>query len=154
MRYSLLVFLSLLLLSGCHKKDDAVDLCELQQDINLGAIAGVLDIRCPYAEGETFIIQDRETYENIAGACAEEELPAIDFGRYHLLGVTTGASGCDRFYLRTVTVNHLKKTYRYEVKVEECGLCEPWVVRTHWVLVPPVPEGYSVRFRTSRREGF
>jgi hypothetical protein len=137
------------LVTSCHHQE-IIDLCGVQQDINVGLIEEVLDIRCPYVEGETYVIEDQAAYEEIVGSCTEEELPAIDFDRHTLLGLTTGATGCDRYYWRSVYAQPGRQRYLYTVEITECGGCEPWVVRTHWVVVPKVPDEYDVKFLIRR----
>lgn len=139
----IMFFAALLLLVACDKEE--IDICEEQRDINQGLILEVLDIECPHQENGTFVIEGQEAFETLLDGCAGT-VPAIDFDKNVVLGITTGASGCERYYKRTVTADASRKEYRYKVQVYECGGCEPWFVRTHWVVVPKPPAGYDYSF--------
>jgi len=75
-------------------------------------------------------------------------LPAIDFERHTLLGLSRCASGCTRNYLPEVTRDDEARAIHYSLTVEEAGACEPWVCAVVWVLVDKFPESYEVTFES------
>ncbi len=105
----------------------------------------VLTIDCFLSQGAQLVITEDSSYQWILTDCNGTG-PAVDFTTYSVLALTTGASGCDRYYRRTVEKDNSARTYTYSIKIEECGSCEPWAIRTHWVTVPRLAEGYSVVF--------
>ena len=140
---TLAFLLTLSLAFSCNK----VNLCGLEQDVTLGDIEEVLDLNC-FVEGENQqIIRSTEELEALfANRPCEGTAPNIDFSQFTLLGQYGGATGCERFYSRSVSINENQRKYNFRVRVSECGGCEPWEVRWHWVLVPVLPEDYSVNF--------
>lgn len=139
-----LAFLLILSMTfSCHK----VNLCGLEQDVTLGDIEELLDLNCFVGGENEQIIRSTEELEALfANRPCEGTLPSIDFSQFTLLGQFGGATGCERFYSRRVTINENQRKYNFLVRVSECGGCEPWEMRWHWVLVPILPEDYSVSF--------
>ncbi|MEZ5045066.1 MAG: hypothetical protein R2828_34535 [Saprospiraceae bacterium] len=140
-------FLSLLLFfiifSSCHK----VDLCHLQGDIQIGQIEEVLSLDCTLFGANDQIIRTEEELLNLFGDLpCQGDLPSIDFSQFTLLGQYGGASGCQRYFTRQLYIKHGAKNYTFTVKVSECGGCEPFATQWHWVLVPTLPEDYTVEF--------
>lgn len=135
----------LLLLSffSCHKES----LCDSEQDVTAGDIEQLLVLDCFVAGSNQQVIRSTEELQDLFSLlpCAGE-IPTIDFSQYTLLGQSGGASGCKRFYDRSVLIKDSQKQYIFSVKVSECGGCEPFELRWHWVLVPVLPEDYSVNF--------
>jgi len=138
---SLVLFLSLIF--SCHK----VNLCGLEQDVTLGSIEQILSLDCFIGGANQQIIRSDEELQSLfVNRPCEGEIPAIDFSKYTLLGQFGGASGCERFYSRNVQIRENEEKYIFSVRVSECGGCEPFETRWHWVLVPILPESYSVSF--------
>ncbi|MBX2874241.1 MAG: hypothetical protein KTR30_19130 [Saprospiraceae bacterium] len=128
---------------SCHK----ANLCGLEQDVTLGDIEEVLDLSCFVGGANEQIIRSPEELEALfANRPCEGAAPSIDFSQYSLLGQFGGATGCERFYSRKVSINENQRKYTFLVRVSECGGCEPFDMRWHWVLVPILPEDYSVTF--------
>lgn len=126
---------------------DKVNLCGLEQDVTLGDIEEVLDLNCFVGGSNQQIIRSTEELEALfADRPCEGTAPNIDFSQFTLLGQFGGATGCERFYSRSVTIKENQGLYNFRVRVSECGGCEPWEMRWHWVLVPILPEDYSVNF--------
>lgn len=69
----------------------------------------------------------------------------IDFNQYTLLGKYT-RENCKATFERDVRKNDAQKEYFYKIKVHQCGTCETNWESMNWVLVPKIPEDYSVSF--------
>ena len=72
--------------------------------------------------------------------------PEIDFSQHSLLGFWVTGGGCDVKYIREVTRKDDAKKYVYRIKVKECGSCDMLRYDANLVLVPQVPDDYSVEF--------
>ncbi len=139
--------LAFLLILGMTFSCDKANLCGLEQDVTLGDIEELLDLNCFVGGENQQIIRSTEALEALfTDRPCEGTVPSIDFSQYTLLGQFGGATGCERFYSRRVTINENQRKYNFLVRVSECGGCEPWEMRWHWVLVPILPEDYSVSF--------
>lgn len=135
--------LAMISIFSCHK----VNLCGLERDITSGSIEQLLTLDCFVGGANQQIIRTTEELQSLfADRPCEGEIPDIDFTQYTLLGQYGSATGCQRFYNRNVRIRESEKTYIFSVKVSECGGCEPLELRWHWVLVPVLPEDYTVTF--------
>lgn len=136
-------FLVFTLFFSCHK----VNLCGLEQDIKLGPIEEVLDLNCTIGSTNNRVIRSAEAFQDLFGELScQGEIPSIDFSQFTLLGQFGGATGCERYFSRRLLIDDGAQKYIYTVRVSECGGCEPFVTQWHWVLVPVLPEEYSVEF--------
>lgn len=142
-----IAFFSSLLLVCLFYSCKENDLCQLKQDETYGSIEEVLDLDCAVGEPNNLVIRSEEAFQSLFNTTpCNGELPTIDFSQYSILGQFGGATGCERFYSRSVQVKENTQEYIFTVTVSECGGCEPFEMRWHWVLVPVIPEGYSVSF--------
>lgn len=142
-------FLALLTL-GCvvtSCETDSDDLCAIKADINSGIIVESVEFTCwqGLSVGDEHLITTATDFQAASPDC-NDPAPTIDFDQFSVLGLTTGASGCERYYDRSVSKDDNAQEYRYRVTIIECGGCEPWAIQTHWVKVPRIPVGYTVRF--------
>lgn len=142
-----ITFFSSLLLMFLCSSCDKTNLCRLEQDATLGSIEEVLNLDCSVGGPNNLVIRSEEAFQSLFdNTPCNGDLPAIDFSQYSILGQFGGATGCERFYSRRVKIKENEKEYLFTVKVSECGGCEPFEIRWHWVLVPLVPEEYTVSF--------
>ena len=97
---------------------------------------------------QQYVIDDNETYYNLITDtvdCDSSDLPEIDFINYTLLGqYATG--GCEVKFIRKVSDNEKDREYLYSITVRECGLCNKERFDMNWVLVPKLPDNYTVEF--------
>ena len=101
---------------------------------------------------EEYVINDTATYNTIGlyrytskSNCQTATYPIIDFSQYTLLGkYATG--GCNVGYKREVTRDDVNKKYIYTVTVCNYGMCKVLRMDMNWVLVPKLPQGYTVEF--------
>ena len=93
------------------------------------------------------VIDDVPTYNSLIEiTCQGQQLPYIKFGQQTLLGNQTSVAGCTAFYTRTLTADSEAKLYIYHITVNAEGSCEKILSHKNWVLVPKLPEGYTVKF--------
>ncbi len=83
-------------------------------------------------------------YEN----CSDAERPEINFNEQTLLGYYVDGGGCDIQFIREVITDESGQRYIYTVKVKACGWCAKLGYSMNWVLVPKLPENWTVEFRT------
>jgi len=69
----------------------------------------------------------------------------IDFTIYTVLGKHADG-GCMVRFVRDVTKNDILKKYVYTITVFQCGGCYSQDESMNWVLVPKIPEDYTVEF--------
>jgi hypothetical protein len=69
----------------------------------------------------------------------------IDFNQYTVLG-KYASGGCAVVFERNVSRNDAEKRVIYKIKVHECGDCLVHVGYVQWVLVPKIPDDYTVSF--------
>ncbi len=136
--------------------------CFVKKDKNKGIIVS------EYNFGECFnnfplsgfiadelVVEDDSTFQLLAidlrynftnrPECKTAVPNAIDFSMHTLLGkYATGQCGVD--FIREVTEDVANHRYIYTIKVLECGLCKAARISMNWVLVPKLPQGYTVKF--------
>jgi len=83
--------------------------------------------------------------------CESAALPIIDFTNYSLLSKLTQGGCCSDKYKRRVLKDSLAKKIVYEIEVEYEGSCEMLCGNFNWVLVPKIPEDYSIQFSVKTR---
>ncbi len=69
----------------------------------------------------------------------------IDFSQYTLLG-KFAREGCNVTFERNVSKDAAQKKCFYNITVLQCGKCETNWESMNWVLVPKIPEDYTVEF--------
>ncbi len=76
----------------------------------------------------------------------------IDFSKYSVLekGVNTG--GCSVVFERNVSKNIKHKKILYTITVHQCGDCKKLNISWNWVLVPKIPEDYTVEFKVIEKK--
>ena len=135
--------------------------------------SGLVDIRTPedyairteslYQEGFLGYLQNRveypDTYRSIPEMTYEEFLttcnvfPDVDFSQYSVLGYQATGTGCIVTFEKHVYRDDRNKQILYELTVVEEGVCETAVHNRNLILVPRIPDDYSVAFSMSDRKG-
>ncbi len=82
--------------------------------------------------------------------CDTTAIPAIDFSRNTLLGITVSSNACNVGYHREVSKDTATKKFLYTVKVNGCGDCRTKFRSANWVLTDKLPAGYTVNFRVEK----
>jgi len=86
----------------------------------------IFDLKVSYDDGQTF--------------------EPIDFTIYTVLGKKASGGGCGIIFVRDVSKNDILKKYVYTITVFQCGDCFKSGESMNWVLVPKIPEDYTVEF--------
>jgi hypothetical protein len=73
------------------------------------------------------------------------DTPQINFSENTLLGLYADGA-CDVAFQRNVKIDALNQQYVYTVKVKECGSCLSLGYSTNLVLVPKLPQNWTVEF--------
>ena len=135
--------------------------------------SGLVDIRSPedyviqteslYQEGYQDYLQTRleypDTYQSIPEMTYDAFLatcnvfPDVDFSRHSILGYQATGSGCTVIFEKHVYRDDQNKQIMYELAVVEEGACEKAIHNRNLILVPRIPDDYSVAFSMSDRKG-
>ena len=133
------------LLTNCGKSPDCWG-----EDKNSGIIEQSIDITCPYINSaERIVITSDSVYRKYFDTlyC---KLPTIDFNASSLLGLTA-RGGCTMKVKRAVTINAETREFVYKVLAKDCGVCRKSVINYNWVLVPKIPEEWTVKFELEEK---
>jgi len=107
-------------------------------------------------EFDEYVFSSNEVYRQFGDSiriypvnldCDTAQLPEIDFNHYDLLTKKTSGSGCGASYSREVIKDDNNKTINYNIQVTYNGMCEKLIISRNWVLVPKIPDGYTVNFK-------
>ena len=153
----IIVFTALIgLLAACASSNDPapVDECRsvsydpgiVQQELNFG--------NCFIEKQEdNYVIEDSTEYAAIKSAftqsqfCESADFPVVDFSEYTLLAQWADGGGCSINFYNAVADVSESKEYLFTTTVQECGFCEMYGFSYNWVLVPKLPNDYTVRFQ-------
>jgi len=135
--------------SGC------VDDCEDNFDTVGGIIASELDFGACFSDvgalEPQYVIRDSTAFQGLGilpvntPECVGSTLPEIDFNVYTLLGLYADGA-CNVGFDRIVMQDDDLKKYIYTVGVNACGACESLRFSMNWVVVPKLPDDYTVEF--------
>lgn len=98
---------------------------------------------------QEYIITSDSVYQLLLNnsVCSNYTLPTIDFSQYTLLGKF--ASGkCRVTFKPQVIKDESNMQYLFTVYVFDKGICKKEGISMNWVLVPKLPIGWSVNFKT------
>ncbi len=144
MNYRLIFILSVILFGflSCNKDEES---CESVIE-NSGIIIESVDFICdiPYRDN-SFIIDSQNELDSIINLNSGCNQPIIDFAQYTLLGNYAYAS-CKGSYYREVTADTTNLQYDYTITVKSCGECDLLYENMNWVLVPKLPDDWTVKF--------
>ncbi|HPX58934.1 MAG TPA: hypothetical protein PLL02_00720 [Bacteroidales bacterium] len=76
---------------------------------------------------------------------------AIDFSKYSVLEKEVQTAGCSIVCERNVSKDTKNKKIVYTVTVHQCGGCEKLNTSWNWVLVPKIPEDYSIEYKVFKK---
>ena len=124
-----------------------VDFPELEfETLNFG--------NCYDTNMEKVVIDNDATYQILLDSifqpyssnCDSNNHPVIDFSTHTLLGNYRDGGGCSINFIRNLYEDIPNQKYIYDIKVEEEGLCLMLGFSMNWILVPKLPENYTVEF--------
>ncbi|MEZ4888949.1 MAG: hypothetical protein R3E32_29755 [Chitinophagales bacterium] len=125
---------------------------------NLIIIEGVESISfdCLTSINEHQIINDSEayklfldTYRNNSQNCLTYISPSIDFTEKTLLGQYIEVTACNVSSISEVFADPSQKRYIYQLQVNLEGTCETRFERLVWIVVPKLPDNYTVAFEAN-----
>ncbi len=132
-----------------------VDDCEENFDITGGIITSELDLGDCFSDvgalDPQYIINDSTAFQALGilpintPECVGTTLPEIDFNTHTLLGLYADGT-CNVGFDRIVNRDDDLKKYIYTVSVNACGMCESLRFSMNWVIVPKLPDDYTVEF--------
>lgn len=129
---------------SCNKDDEEV--CEEVIE-NSGIIVESVNISScaePFYTGN-FVIQSEAELTEALNQTTGCEKPTIDFTQYTLLGRYAFTSGTGSYY-RNVDADTANSQYDFTITVENCGTCNCLNQNMNWVLVPKLPDDWTVTF--------
>ncbi|GAB4304700.1 MAG: hypothetical protein Kow0068_26330 [Marinilabiliales bacterium] len=144
--YNITILSIILFFSSCEK-----------EDIFEGIIVKEFDTgRCfpPFGnEPDEYIITNDSLYQNLLTlgtvVCDNYTLPEIDFTTYTLLGKFTVSDGEVKYYKREVVKDESNMRYVYAIYMK-CKNNNKAAISMNWVLVPKLPNNYSVEFTVDK----
>ena len=153
-KISLLILLLTGILWSCEKQ------CVLPEEIETGEILSNASLRM----GGTY---SNELLQKVASRCIQSDsqnvyklqvsfdggnyYQAIDFSKYSVLEVRADG-GCHAVFERNVSKDIIHKKIVYTVTVHQCGDCLVFVSSLNWVLVPKIPEDYTIEFKVIKKD--
>ena len=140
------LYLSLVVLSLIACKDVV---CDAENEQN-GIIEEIITSSCYPCKQDGVIISTQEEFQSYADDCnpgGNCSLPTIDFTSKTVLGMHAQGGGCDIGFARSVVRDDENQQYIYTVKVKACGNCEMLGLSDNLVVVPKLPDGWTVAFR-------
>ena len=81
--------------------------------------------------------------------CVDYEFPVIDFSQMSLLGKSVTGGGCSFEVKKEVLRNDNERTVTYSITSIFTGTCEKAIHNNNFILVPKIPEDYTVKFEVS-----
>jgi hypothetical protein len=127
----------------CHLPNQIIGKGEI---VDNALIPHIDELRHSYGK-EGYIINSEEenTFDITVSYDNGKTFEPIDFNRFTALGKHVSGT-CSVVFERNVTRNDALKTYIYTIDVWQCGNCEKRNASMNWVLVPKIPDDYTVKF--------
>ena len=94
------------------------------------------------------LIQNEEEYSTkLRDICKTKQIPSVDFSKNTIIGIISSGSGCSREFIKNAYRDDNQRKVVYSVDVKEKGGCKPLFQNWDLVLIPKIPEGYTVELR-------
>ena len=152
------VFTSLIILSFLYLSCEEEKNC-FNSNQNLGDIEGNYDLgKCFVVLADSqYVFTNIEDFQELRSeidemyleanaACDTAILKNPDFEKYSLLGMRTMVQACAVAYVREVKIDIAARKYIYSIKATPCGDCNSVNISMNWVLVPKIPQDFTVDF--------
>lgn len=126
--------------------------CEKTDDESTGLITRVLSYQVAYDQqtgdlGANGIrISTNDDYQRVFAHCCAGKLEHVDFTQSDILGQSTVNQGCSSSYWRDVQRDDAARRLVYTVTERFCKKCSPVEGQGNFVVVPKIPEGYTVTY--------
>lgn len=79
------------------------------------------------------------------------KLESIDFNQHMLVGQPVKVFACNVAMHRRLSIDTIAKTYSYIIYIEECKGCNSELGSPNWVIMPQLPAGYNLIFKTEKQ---
>lgn len=145
----------ILLIIGLSVTYSCQDKCDKSDEVNSGEIITKFDINWNCNNTHNACIRNLQEFEDYAQSnnCGTEstaELPYVDFSENSILIYNIVENGCCIFN-RTVTLDTTAKIVIYSIDHIKCGCggiiaMDIWTVDNNMVLVPKIPDDYTIDF--------
>lgn len=129
--------------------------CNKNDYIAIEGVEEVFILPCYDIAEDEIIISDTTTYiaqlhqKVFNQLCLQYEIPSIDFSQKTLIGKVVEAIGCDPTYEHEVLADVSEKMYIYRIIAHQNGACQDTFVQRNWVIVPKLPDAYTVSFEVN-----
>lgn len=154
--FFLLVFFAFVVMqTACESESD----CQNQDTIE-GIIDTVYDLGIcfQYMHDTSYVIDDIIQFKQLKNkidslfladdnGCDTAELIVPNFEAQTLLAFFSEIKGCDAAYNRAVVKDEIQHKYIYSIEIVSCGNCNYLIPSMNWVLVPKLPEDYTVEYK-------
>jgi len=145
-KFWLVLFAVLLVGSACEKD------CEVKDENTIGGIAvsdkfSAIEITNDFRKQRFYWFLNQSSMPNglLVSLDGGKNYGEVDFEKYQVLGYYA-VGNCEVSFQGNVALDDANKWVNYTMEVEECGDCEIRRERMNWVLIPTVPDGYTVQF--------
>jgi hypothetical protein len=155
MKTKIIVLLFLIIqLVSCTKDNGTIEITD--QCIFYDNLLGSCFSRIYDLGYDEIVIREIEEYEEFGEEirfypenpdCETANLPFIDFENYSLVSKYNSGSGCSQEYNRKIFEDIENKKIIYEILVTYTGPCGMLLGSRNWVLIPRIPDNYSVEFK-------
>lgn len=78
--------------------------------------------------------------------CNTGQIQTVDFNQHSLLAKFTKTIGCNAGMERNLSIDNSNKLYTYTIKIKKCTGCNTQITSSNWIVVPKIPDGYTVKF--------
>ncbi len=132
-----------------------------EEEIGTGEIISNASIHM----GDTHL---NELLQKVAGKCIQSDsqnvdmlkvsfdggknYEAIDFSKYTVLENFVSTGGCSVVYERNVSKDITHKKIVYTITIHQCGDCKKSNSSWNWVLVPKIPEDYTIEYKVIEKK--
>lgn len=136
------VMMFVLLLPACRKSPRCWG-----EDKNKGEIVESIPLGfCTFSENQLWDNAVIRTQAELDTALAcNASMPEIDFTKHSLL-IAKAEGLCVAKVIRKVTIDDDAKSCVYKIKIRSCGWCKVQTLHENAVLIPKIPEDYTVEF--------
>lgn len=146
----------ILLIIGLSVSYSCKDQCDRSDEVNSGEIITKFDITWNCNNTHNACVRNLQEFKDYAQSnnCikdSEPDLPYVDFSTHSILIYNIVESGCCIFN-RNVSIDSTKKIVTYSIDHIRCGCggivaMDVWTVDNNMVLVPKIPEDYTINFK-------
>lgn len=95
------------------------------------------------SSGNSYVIRSSDNIDTLDN-CNSTPFP-VDFSQHSIIAQSVSGQ-CNIKVIRELIIDDSNKQYNYKITVKECGHCKKAAIDKQFVLVPAIPDDYSVNF--------